>query len=158
MKLYHGTNVEFEVIDLRKSRANKDFGRGFYLSKEYKQALELAEAKVALAGGEPIVLQYEFDEQLFVSKELRVLNFASYTQDWAEFIIANRNNKTSKPVHEYDVVIGPIANDRVGLQLWRFGNHDIDMPTLINRLKYMKGITYQYYFGTEKAIKYLKRL
>jgi hypothetical protein len=55
-------------------------------------------------------------------------------------------------------VKGPIANDRVGLQLWKFNNHDIDMATLIKRLKFMKGITIQYYFGTQKAIDHLVRL
>lgn len=32
MKLYHGTNKAFDTIDLKKSKPNKDFGRGFYLS------------------------------------------------------------------------------------------------------------------------------
>ena len=42
MKLYHGTNVEFEQIDLLKSKPNKDFGRGFYLSANYVQAKDMA--------------------------------------------------------------------------------------------------------------------
>ena len=46
MKLYHGTNVEFDKIDLLKSKPNKDFGRGFYLSADYAQAKDMAEAKV----------------------------------------------------------------------------------------------------------------
>jgi len=37
MILYHGTNMVFEVIDLTKSKPNKDFGRGFYLSADYDQ-------------------------------------------------------------------------------------------------------------------------
>ena len=60
--------------------------------------------------------------------------------------------------YEYDVVIGPIANDRVGVQLWRYGNHSIDLPTLVRNLQYMKGVTFQYFFGTERAIKLLKRI
>ena len=36
MKLYHGSNIEIEVIDLTKGRKGKDFGRGFYLSEDYK--------------------------------------------------------------------------------------------------------------------------
>ena len=34
----------------------------------------------------------------------------------------------------------------------------IDLETLMNRLKYIKGITIQYYFGTDKSIKYLERV
>ena len=42
MKLYHGTNRDFDKIDLLKSKPNKDFGRGFYLSAAYEQALNMA--------------------------------------------------------------------------------------------------------------------
>lgn len=41
MILYHGTNASFEAIDLSRSRPNKDFGRGFYLSADKEQALSL---------------------------------------------------------------------------------------------------------------------
>ena len=46
MMLCHGTNVEFDKIDLLKSKPNKDFGRGFYLSPLYEQAKDMAETKV----------------------------------------------------------------------------------------------------------------
>ena len=70
----------------------------------------------------------------------------------------NRNNPDIKPVHDYDVVIGPIANDRVGVQLWKYENQMIDLPTLVSNLRFMKGITFQYFFGTENAINMLKKL
>ena len=38
MKLYHGSNIEFDKIDLAQSKPNKDFGKGFYLSADYEQA------------------------------------------------------------------------------------------------------------------------
>lgn len=63
MKLYHGTNNDFEAIDLLKSKPNKDFGRGFYFSADYKQALNMAEVKVEqLGSGYPIVQTYLFDD------------------------------------------------------------------------------------------------
>lgn len=43
MKLYHGSNMKVEVIDLAKSRPAKDFGRAFYLSAEEQQAKEMAQ-------------------------------------------------------------------------------------------------------------------
>ena len=158
MKLYHGTNMNFDRIDLKKSKPGKDFGQGFYLSDDLEQAQALAQARVDIAGGVPTVLTYEFDADLMTSGELKVLTFDNYTEEWAEFILTNRNNRTDNPVHDYDIVKGPIANDRVGLQLWKLNNHDIDMATLIKRLKFMKGITIQYYFGTQKAIDHLVRL
>lgn len=158
MILYHGTNVDFSTIDLLKSKPNKDFGRGFYLSPTYQQAKELAEARVELSGGQPIVLKYNFNEALLSSGAFKVLQFKDYTKEWAIFVLANRNNYTNKAIHDYDIVIGPIANDKVGRQLWRYNNHDIDMPTLIRNLKYMKGITYQYFFGSERSIQHLERV
>lgn len=53
MKLYHGTNIDFDEIDLQMSKPNKDFGQGFYLSADFLQAKELADARVELAGGIP---------------------------------------------------------------------------------------------------------
>ena len=58
MILYHGSNVAIDVIDLSKSRPWKDFGKGFYLSAEKQQAIEMAESKVAFLGGEPIVTEF----------------------------------------------------------------------------------------------------
>lgn len=157
MMLYHGTNVEFDKIDLLKSKPNKDFGRGFYLSPFFEQAKDMAETKVEqLEYGNPIVLQYKVMEEDM--KDLRVLQFDSYSEEWAKFILANRNNTSREAIHDYDIVIGPIADDRVGLQLWRYETHSIDLPTLVKNLQYMKGITIQYFFGTERAINILRRV
>lgn len=157
MILYHGTNQDFSEIDIRKSKPNKDFGQGFYLSREYSQAMDMAKTKVEqLETGTPTVQTYEADESQM--EGLRVLRFDDYSEDWAKFILLNRNNSTPMPAHDYDIVIGPIANDRVGVQLWKYETQAIDLPTLVHNLRNMKGITFQYYFGTDRAIKILKRL
>lgn len=157
MKLYHGTNQFFDAIDLLKSKPNKDFGRGFYLSPDYEQALNMAHIKTEQQQkGEPIVMVYEVDEAEM--EKLKIRRFEEYSEEWAEFILANRNNETGGSAHQYDIVIGPIANDRVGVQLWKYENQLIDLPTLVRKLKYMKGMTIQYFFGTEKALSLLKRI
>ncbi len=157
MKLYHGTNQAFDKIDLQKSKPNKDFGKGFYLSPDYEQALKMAHIKMEQQQqGSPLVMEFEIDETEM--QALRLLSFNDYNEQWAEFILANRNNSTGKPVHDYDIVIGPIADDRVGLQLWKYESQLIDLPTLVNKLKYMKGMTIQYFFGTERALALLKRV
>lgn len=80
MILYHGTNVEFDAIDLAKSKPNKDFGQGFYLTADYEQALAMARIKVEqLEFGEPLVLTYEVDEELM--KSLKTLHFNEYSED-----------------------------------------------------------------------------
>ncbi len=55
MILYHGTNVDFNTINLEKSNKYKDFGQGFYLTDIRSQAEQLASKKANLFGGFPIV-------------------------------------------------------------------------------------------------------
>ena len=116
IRLYHGSTVSIDRIDLRMSRPNKDFGRGFYLSADRQQAWRMGEFKALTEGGVPVMNTYLFDEAVLTSGELRVLTFDGYTREWADFIFLNRNNKTHKPAHDYDIVYGPIANDRVGVR------------------------------------------
>lgn len=143
MILYHGSNVSIADIDLLKSKPNKDFGRGFYLTEYLSQARDMAQIKTAQLGyGSPTVMTYELDEKCLIDGSLSVKRFMDYSEEWAQFILANRNNPTSECVHTYDVVIGPIADDRVGVQLWRYDNQMIDLPTLVKNLKYMKGVTF----------------
>lgn len=158
MILYHGTNMDFQSIDLNQSQRGKDFGRGFYLSESEAQAEEMAKFKVQLFGGQSIVQSYEFDEAHLNNGTLRFLRFDDYSKDWATFILANRQNKNPDNIHDYDIVYGPIANDKVGAQIRNFMEQNINMDTFLERLKYMKGITFQYFFGTEKAIQMLRRL
>lgn len=157
MILYHGTNISFDEINLNKSKPNKDFGKGFYLSADYEQALAMAKIKVEqLESGEPIVLEFEVDETQIA--QLKVLQFHEYSEEWAKFILLNRKNDKSLPAHDYDIVFGPIADDRVGVQLWKYETQSIDLATLVRNLQHMKGITFQYFFGTENAIKLLKKI
>ncbi|MBP3689175.1 MAG: DUF3990 domain-containing protein [Bacteroidaceae bacterium] len=158
MKLYHGSTIEIERIDLSCSRPNKDFGKGFYLSAEKEQAMRMAQFKSLTEGGQPILNTYEFDERVMTDGSLRVLTFDGYTRSWAEFIFLNRNNPHDLPAHDYDIVFGPIANDRVGVQIGKYEAGDITLDQFLQNLKYMKGETYQYYFGTELAITNLKKI
>lgn len=57
--------------------------------------------------------------------------------------------------YEDDFVYGPIADDKVGFQLRRYKDEVIDKAELLEKLKYMNGITFQYFFGSDAAIKYL---
>ena len=89
------------------------------------------------------------------SSDLRIKIFTDYSEEWADFVFANR---AGQEVELYDIVYGPIANDKVGLQIRKLKDGSIDKAEFLNRLKYMKGVTYQYYFGTEKSIQYLEKL
>ena len=156
MKLYHGTNVDFDVIDLTKSNKYKDFGQGFYLTDIRSQAEELAAKKSRLFGGYPVVQEYEFDESLLSGAELKVLKFDKPSTEWAEFIFKNRN-RDNNFTHDYDIVIGPIANDGVAYLLGRYEEGTLTIEELSDKLDYKK-LNSQYFFGTNKSLKYLKRL
>lgn len=154
MILYHGSNVRVDKIDLGKSRPAKDFGRAFYLSAEKEQAVEMAQFKVETFGGEVMVNNFGFDEAGLDG--LKFLSFNSYTEEWAKFVLANRNSTAM--LHDFDVVYGPIANDRIGRQIFNLQAGYIDFDTFIRRIQYPEGITFQWAFCTERAIKLLQRL
>ncbi len=116
MRLYHGTNLDFPEIDFKKCKPNKDFGQGFYLTDIKQQAVELAVRRTKFEEeGSPVVQEYDFDESLLLSNELNVKIFDGISNDWAQFIVANRNAKDKK-MHNYDIVVGPIADDGVVYQ------------------------------------------
>lgn len=157
MKLYHGTNLPFDKIDLKRCKPNKDFGQGFYLTDLPKQALMMAQRRCDFEGnGTPVVQTYEFDETLLTDGNLSVKIFKEVSEEWAKFILQNRKRR-AKRQYSYDIVVGPIADDGVVYQLNRYEQRMIDLPTLVKELTFKK-LNNQYYFGTIKAISYLRKI
>lgn len=157
MILYHGTNIDFDKIDISKSNPWKDFGKGFYLTDIYDQALKMAKKKALIFGGTPLVQEYEFDKAHMDDKSLNILSFSQPDKEWAEFIFKNRNKKNHGKQHGYDIVYGPIANDGVAYLLGRYEEGSLDIEGLAKMLKF-KHLNNQYFFGTEKAIALLRRI
>lgn len=160
LKLYHGSNVVIDEIDLGCSRKGKDFGCGFYLNPDKSQAMEMAVRTYRRQQeGEPVINVYEFDDSWIgmENSPLSVKVFEDYSVEWAEFVLMNRRNMTEAPAHSYDIVIGPIADDTVGLQMRRFVQGYISIERMIEELRFHKP-NVQYFFGTEKAIRCLKRI
>ncbi|MCF0205810.1 MAG: DUF3990 domain-containing protein [Bacteroidales bacterium] len=157
MTLYHGSNVEINGIDLSRGRSGKDFGKGFYLSVDMEQAKSMAQIVFEREGkGSPIVTSFLFDDSVADKLSLKIKRFNDYSKDWAEFILKNRLNQTNEQLHDYDIVYGPIANDKVGVQIQLYRDEFITIDELISRLKYVRP-TYQYFFGTERAISLLTK-
>lgn len=160
IQLYHGSDTFIEVPDLNKCKPFKDFGKGFYLSADRKQAESLAVQRCRQTLKDvPVVNEFLFDDLVMTSGELKVLCFKDYSEDWVRFVLANRDMYAAHPVHDYDIVYGPIADDSVTFQLRRFQRGVIrTIDELISELRYDKGITFQYYFGTPRALKKLVKL
>ena len=155
MILYHGTNTDFQQIRLDMSRVGKDFGFGFYLTTDKQVATRQAERKLIQYGtGAKVVQSYFLDENKLLG--LKILRFEAYTEEWADFILLNRQNKERHSVHKHDVVIGPIANDTVGFQIRRYTEGIITKAQFLEEIKYHQ-VTMQYFFGTEQALSILER-
>ena len=60
-------------------------------------------------------------------------------------------------IHEYDIVVGPVADDGVVYQLNLYMQRLITLDTLVKELTF-KRLNNQYYFGTEKSISKLQRV
>ena len=158
MILYHGSNVAINEIDLLLCKPYKDFGKGFYLTDIKSQAEDMALRRVRLAKtGDPVVTSFEFDENLLDTSSLKTLFFPKVSVEWAKFILENRDIEHHGFSHDYDVVVGPVANDTVAFQLRRYLLGVISLEDLVKELEY-KGLNRQYLFGTELAISKLRKL
>ena len=121
IKLYHGTNAFFEQPDLSKCRPFKDFGKGFYLTPDLTVAKRMAERCVERSdwqGAPKYVYVYTFDDADL--SELNIRRFTSVVnEEFALFVMANRQMRSKMPDHNrdnrYDIVVGPIADDRMVL-------------------------------------------
>jgi len=152
MKLYNGSNNVVNEPKILTPDRRLDFGTGFYLTSSYEQAQKRAKLTTERRKeGEPTVNVYDFNESNL--SNLKVLRFEGATKDWLTFVSNNRNVPDFK--NDYDVVIGPVANDRTMPVLRLFFLGIYDEEETIKRLLTQK-LRDQYTFKTEKAVKILK--
>ena len=111
----------------------------------------------SILGGKPIILKYQFDEAYLTDSSLNVLIFEKPDKEWAEFIYKNRTRSTPAFSHDYDIVIGPIADDGVAYLLNRYEEGFCTLEELAKDLKYKK-LNRQFFFGTTKSIALLTRI
>ena len=95
-----------------------------------------------------------FDEKQL--ERLNVKRFEGTTEEWAKFIFANRD-KYNKKHHDYDVIIGPVADDGVIASMRLYETQVIDFETFLKRLQYAHP-NIQYAFCSERAIALLQKI
>lgn len=71
-------------------------------------------------------------------------------ESWVDFVMQNRTQKDFK--HDYDMVYGPVANDRVYAAFALYEGGLIDKQILISELKTYKLVD-QYLFHTDKSLR-----
>lgn len=148
--VYHGTAFDFENIDLSKSKNKRDFGKGFYTTTIQAQAEAWAK-NIALRNAAKVAYVYVYE--FTFSEELNCKYFQGLTRDWLEFIKMNR--ALGGVQHEYDVVIGPVADDNTMLTVNRYMNGTYTVEEALERLAYFK-VNDQVCLNTEKALRYIK--
>ena len=97
---------------------------------------------------------------LSLSKPNKDFGRAFYLSDDRQqhFVYDHRTEPHGRTLHDYDIVYGPIANDRVGAQIARYKQGYITFDEFLRRIQYIKGITFQYAFCTQRAIDKLTKL
>ena len=115
--LYHGSAELFDTIDVRKGRPRKDFGKGFYMSESKKQADGIMRKKyIETVNRRPNRLKNGLVKTIYLItidmeavKMMNVKVFKTADTEWFDFVLKSR--KSENNIHDYDVVIGPTADD-----------------------------------------------
>lgn len=154
MICYHGSDTIVDIPKILDAKRPLDFGGGFYVTSSLEQAKRWAR-KVAYRNNHQrrCVSRYEFDSER-AKAALTVLYFEKADEKWLDFICANRNGR---PTGEYDIVIGPVADDRVYRVVVEYENGDIDRETALKNLK-AEALCDQILFHTERSLEYLTYL
>ena len=153
MLLYHGSIELVSNPEIRISNRTLDYGFGFYTTSSYKQAEDWVKRKLSDAIQVGVVNVYEFDESYL--NKLNTLLFYKPTEEWVDFVMKNRTDIDFD--HGYDIVYGPVANDKVYASFALYEAGIIDKTTLIKDLKTYKLVD-QYLFHTAESLKTIKFL
>lgn len=154
MLVYHGSDMVVNEPKILDANRPLDFGGGFYLTTSKEQAERWA-ARVSFrnATGSQCVNRYEFDLD-GAKKALSVRIFDQADEEWLDFICANRSGVRK---NDYDVVIGPVADDRVYRVVVEYENGDIDKEYAIKQLR-AEQLCDQISMRSQKALAYLTYL
>lgn len=153
--LFHGSKEGLEEIKINGSRKTCDFGYGFYLGESYEQAL-----KFIVEYKDSSVYSFKMD-----IKDLRVKQFKC-DLEWMLAVVYYRGNnqeiknnkkvlKVIEEIEAADLIIAPIADNKMFTILNEFSVGDINMDVALHSLS-AYGLGNQYVIKTEKALKRLE--
>lgn len=156
MRVYHGSYLEIDKINLSKSKPRKDFGQAFYVTKFREQAEFWAKRIGEDHDTQGIVTEFEFDEFAYDEDELQVLRFEGYNEAWLDFVVQNRTARKNN-CHSYDIVEGPIADDAVTQSIDNYLRGAISKTDFLTELTFHKE-THQIAFCTVKSLQMLEKI
>lgn len=150
MTLYHGSNVVIEMPKILPNLRALDFGGGFYLTSSYHQAQRWAKLVFKRRQqGQAIINIYHFDDKRAMG--LNVMHFKNADADWLDFVVSNRKSLNS---FDYDIVIGPVADDATLLVIHDYMDGRYTQEEAVRRLL-PQNLTDQYAFCSQRALNYL---
>lgn len=135
VEVYHAGTDRIELPNCKAGRINLDFGRGFYITDIYDQALNFARSK-ALERNLPGKINIYLLNKSDMLKNSKSLVFDKYNDEWLDFIVACRSGKDVWK--EYDYVEGGVADDRVIDTVNLYVQGFISKSETLKRLKYLK--------------------
>lgn len=150
--LYHGSSEIIVSPEIREPNRTLDYGKGFYLTTSREQAERLVRNRMTTVWPKGFVNSYSFDMDL-LKESLKIKSFGDANDEWVDFVMKNRMMQGFE--HDYDIVIGPVADDKVYAQFSLFEGGIISKETLVAELKTYKLVN-QYLFHTEKSLKFLE--
>ena len=153
--LFHGSKEGLNEIKIDGSRLNCDFGHGFYLGESYEQALNF-------------IVQYQKSSVYSFKIDIKDLKIKRFQCD-LEWMLAiayyrgkneeiKNNNKVLKIIKEIedaDIIIAPIADNKMFNILSEFSLGEINMDVAIHSL-FSYSLGNQYVIKTEKALNRLE--
>ena len=151
MRLYHGSTFRVANPKVSFGRRETDFGKGFYTTMAYEQAVRWANLKKRRANNpkaKAVVSIFEFDEALLKSSKYDVLFYDGATQEWLDFVVGNRRGRE---LHQYDMVMGPVANDNLYATISLYENGGLTAEAAVVQLKTYK-LFNQLSFHSPKAV------
>jgi hypothetical protein len=138
MTIYHGEYCRTEKPEIVHGKYPKDFGDGFYCTELKEQAI-----RWAMRYDSPVVNSYSYK----TSASLNILHFSEMTEEWLDFIVACRKGSR----HDFDVVIGAMANDQIYNYIADFISEILTREQFWVLAKF-KHPTHQICFCTPKAL------
>lgn len=145
MKVYHGSDTVVQKPRILHSKRRMDFGSGFYTTQSRTQAEKWARSvRRGRDSPEAFVTEFDYEEK----PGMNVLIFDGPSAEWFDFIIRNRKGTFT---HDYDIILGPVADDSVYDTLFLFESGYITREEAIRKLNSAK-LDGQILFHTDKSL------
>ncbi len=156
MIVYHGSWTEIDNIDLAKCKANRDFGKGFYVTRFIEQAKEWANIIGSVNNTQGCVTEFTFYERALDDPSISALRFSNYNDEWFDFIILNRDLNYTENRHSYDIIEGPVADDKIQRRIELFLNGKITREEFFRQIKF-EAPSHQICFCTLNSLRMLNK-